>query len=96
MPLCSKHPAFVEAPLFAKSFPIGGVAHLNQLSAPSQSCFPTSYQRPKLLPFQVGRPYSFADVKRALFRCYQTLVHKHKCHRGLVQLGVYLLAPRAT
>jgi hypothetical protein len=41
MPLCSKHPAFVEAPLFAEWFPIGGVAYLNQLSAPSQSFFPT-------------------------------------------------------
>ena len=54
------------------------------ISRQSRSAFPVACLCP------------FSDAQIALLGSHPKTNHKHKCHRGLVQLGVYLLAPRAS
>jgi hypothetical protein len=96
MPLCLKYPVFVEAPPFAAWFQKAVAPSQTSFPHPLSFIFPRSYQRPKLLPLPSGPALLICRGQKGLFRSYQTLPHKHNCHRGLVQLGVYLLAPRAT
>src|SRR6516164_2447064 len=92
---CLKEPAFVGGPLCAQglqsvlsrskiSLPPAPLMHVQVTTTPYHRNCITS---PGLHRISVA-PKTTASRRPSLF-------HKHKCHRGLVQLGVYLLAPRA-
>jgi len=95
MPLCLKGRPFVKAPPFCAVVPIGCVAHPNYFLHPLSFVSRAGSSRSNNTAFPVGRLGSSSGAKSSLFRYHQSPPDKHKCHRGLVQLRVYLLAPRA-
>ena len=81
MPLCSRFPAFVEAPPLAGWFPSAVARTQSSFAHPLSFLSPGGNNRSNTSAFPVGRLGSFSHAKRSLLGSHQNPPRKHKCHR---------------